>query len=119
MFAFVAILVIGAFTLASCGDDDDDKNDSYSNPLSGTVWKGTMSFEGKPADITIKFFVVTYEITAGPYIGNGGTYSMSSDNKTVYLSAEEGQTVGKISNDGKTMTISNAATSASGTLTRQ
>lgn len=118
MFAFAAAIVLGAFTLASCGDDDDDNNTS--NPISGTVWKGTLYFGSDPlGDITLKFNPVTYEITAGVLIGTGGTYSMSSDNKTVYLSTEEGQTIGKISADGKTMTISNSTTTANATLTKQ
>lgn len=117
MFAFAAVLVISAFTLASCSSDDDNNNTS--NPLSGTVWKGTLYFEGMPADVTIKFNPVTYEITAGMLKGTGGTYTLSSDYKTVYLSASQGQTIGKISDDGKTMTLSNPTTSATGTLTKQ
>ncbi len=41
MFAFAAAIVLGAFTLASCGDDDDNSNTSRNNY--SLVW----SFETK------------------------------------------------------------------------
>lgn len=123
MFAFMAVLVLGAFTLASCGSDDDD--DAKSTILTGTTWKGVISYGPLKAETTIKFHTNTYEISIKALEGSlfmdstTGNYSMSSDNKTVYISAEEGQTIGKISDDGKTMTISNSVSEASGTLTKQ
>lgn len=121
MFAFMAVLVLGAFTLASCGDDDDD---AKSTILTGTTWKGVISFGPLKANTTIKFNTDNYDISivgidAPLATTRNGNYSMSSDNKTVYISAEEGQTIGKISDDGKTMTISNSVSEASGTLTKQ
>lgn len=121
MFAFMAVLVLGAFTLASCGDDDDD---AKSTILTGTTWKGVISFGPLKANTTIKFNTDNYDISivgidAPLSTTRNGNYSMSSDNKTVYISAEEGQTIGKISDDGKTMTISNSVSEASGTLTKQ
>ncbi len=121
MFAFAAAIVFGAFTLASCGDDDDAK----STILTGTVWKGVISYGPLKAETTIKFHTTTYEISIVALDGSllmnttKGNYSMSSDNKTVYITAETGQTIGKISDDGKTMTINNSASEAAGTLTKQ
>ncbi len=118
MFAFVAVLVLGAFTLASCGDDDDD---AKSTILTGTVWSGHVEqADYYTTNITIEFDKDVYRITAGMNAGAADHYTMSSDNKTVYMVAEEGQTIGKISDDGKTMTISSTASSeVSGTLTKQ
>lgn len=119
MFAFAAAIVLGAFSLASCGDDDDD--DKNSTILTGTVWKGYYE-QGDyfRSNVTIEFDKDIYRITAGKWTGAADHYTMSSDNKTVYMTAEQGQTIGKISDDGKTMTISSTASSEiSGTLTKQ
>lgn len=119
MFAFAAAIVLGAFTLASCGDDDDD--DTKSTILAGTVWKGTID-QGDyfTTNVTIEFDKDIYRITAGAWAGAADHYTMSSDNKTVYMVAEQGQTIGKISDDGKTMKLSSTASSeVSGTLTKQ
>lgn len=112
------MLALTAVTLTSCGDDDEG------NILKGTKWDGKVTVEKGYSTFTsnlgLEFTSTTYRVTAGIGTGMaGGNYTLSEDNKTVYMDAQEGQTIGKISDDGKTMTLSNTATKISGTLTKQ
>lgn len=118
-FAAVCMLTLTAVSLTSCGSDDDEKG----YILKGTSWSGKIEnkedHSSVSSNITIKFYATSYRITAGIAIGGEGNYTMSADNKTVYMDADQGQTIGKISDDGKTMTISNTANKGvSGTLTK-
>lgn len=117
-FAGVCMIALTAVTLTSCGDDDEG------NILKGTTWSGSITLsEGNSSftsNLTLEFTSTTYRVTAGVGTGMaGGNYSLSEDNKTVYMDAQQGQTIGKISADGKTMTLSNTVTKISGTLTKQ
>lgn len=121
MFAFAAAIVFGAFTLASCGDDDE-KSDPI---LTGTTWEGyieyeeinilTLQKEKVRQNITLSFTSTTYR--AGSLFQ--GPYSMSADNKTAYLHVDSGETICKISDDGKSMTLSNATTNVTGKFTKK
>lgn len=48
MFAFAAAIVLGAFTLASCGGDDDDFNTTHSFTLTGKFESNLASVRNNP-----------------------------------------------------------------------
>lgn len=127
-FAGVCLLVMSAVSFTSCGGDDDSK--SSGTVLTGTTWEGSLVIKDGgnyvSTSMQISFAETTY---SGYYIESilldtkkvsiNGSYSMSSDNKTAYLSAAKGQTVCKISADGKTMSLSNTESNTTAELTKK
>lgn len=100
------MMICAAVTLTSCGGDD-----SKSTILTGTTWEGAYEEIQKVGNNTnIITISMTYKFYEDTYTTNLSTarapYSMSADNKTVYMTADSGTVTGVISSDGKTMTVS-------------
>lgn len=119
MFASVCLLVFTAVSFSSCSNSDDG------TILTGTTWEGTVT-STKDGNLDIRSITISFgkDHYEGYLSGTGpvdGSYSVSSDNKTVYIEAEigNGQTIGKISADGKTMELSNPNVNLTGTLTKK
>lgn len=99
MFAFAAVLVLGAFALASCGGDDDD------DPVVPTP---TPSEEGYSYQFTVEVNKDTYESMKALYPDLAITYTIPGmDAKTVALTSEPITIKENSSTDGRVTVVFN------------
>ena len=92
MIAIIALVAVIGFSMAACGDDDDD--------LSGT-YTGTAM--GIPITLTITP-PSTYTMAMPPFGTETGTYAVSG-NTITFTSSEGDVSTGTLSNNSKTITI--------------